>query len=111
MSATASRIFEYNRIPDMPRVPRKKCAFAVSDVPKIQKARAAPVKLTPEEREEKKALARARADAREKKKLWEANLQPWMPPTDSHRGVQFAILTKVRYAPRTADLPYSFMTI
>ncbi|TFY55187.1 hypothetical protein EVJ58_g8406 [Rhodofomes roseus] len=79
----------------MPRAPRMKCAFAEPDVPKIKKARAAPVKSTPEEKEEKKALAKARAAVREKKKQWEATLKPWV--SRESRGVQFALGTKAQF--------------
>ncbi|KAH9933358.1 uncharacterized protein B0H18DRAFT_642841 [Fomitopsis serialis] len=79
----------------MPRAPRMKCAFAEPDVPKIKKARAAAVKLTPEEKEEKKALAKARAAVKEKKKQWEETLKPW--GSRDGRGVPFMPGTKAQF--------------
>ncbi|KZT70756.1 hypothetical protein DAEQUDRAFT_756128 [Daedalea quercina L-15889] len=78
----------------MPRAPRMKCAFAQRGVPKSASARAAPATRTPEEREEKKALEKARDEAREKEKEWKITLQSWVPPVGSRHGVQFPILTK-----------------
>lgn len=44
------------------------CAYAKPDPPKIKKARATPVNLSPEEKEEKKNMAKARTAVREKQK-------------------------------------------
>lgn len=47
---------------------RMECAYAKPDPPKIKKARATPVNLSPEEKEEKKNMAKARTAVREKQK-------------------------------------------
>ena len=68
------------------------CLYAEPVPLKSRKSRATPVKLTPEEKEEKKAIARMRAAVKEKKKEWEEVLQaqgqrflcsPWRRPRRS----------------------------
>ncbi|KAI0310679.1 hypothetical protein OF83DRAFT_839404 [Amylostereum chailletii] len=83
----------------MPAYRRTKslCAYAdpydLPSSPKVKKPRAPPKKLTPEEREEKKALAAEKKAVSERKKEWEATLTPWAVDT----SVRFALNTMAMF--------------